>query len=575
MKVAKIAVMMDQKHARRFWSYGLNIFEAYIAEILAHEGIPYEWIADAEELGDARYDVVIVASVEETEHTASLIWKFAEAGGIVISYAGLNHLKKKLGCTERKLDGEGYASVPDPAFPEAGDLRYLQARPWLPATEEASRAVQTGELHKDRPGGERLGAALLQFGVGRGCIDRWAVNIPYTVVGFQQGTSPAFGDGIPAPDRTADIDDGVIKAEDQCEMDWELDRAVTETGCSYFARPYADLWRRLAVGHLLRRVTDAGFTLPVVGYWPEGIRAVALISHDSDGNRDNDAEKMIEVLQECRVQSTWCVMEPGYGERIYKLVKDNGHELALHYNAFEPDNGLWGETEFRRQLDWIKRAADVTEVTSNKNHYTRFEGWGELFEWCEKTGVACDQTRGPSKQGNVGFLFGTCHPYFPIAWGTQQNRLYDVLEIGFLTQDIELAGLADFSIVQPFLDQVLSVEGVAHFLFHQQYTDDPSVVRALRNVVALAKKQAFVFWTSGRINDWERARRTIKVDRIDETGKALLKGDEKAKGAVVWIPLANHDSTDSVDDQPTEMRFGVRCRKLVFNPELGEPLVCP
>lgn len=560
MRIAKVALLLDHNHGERYWGYGLNVFEAYIAEILSHAGMPFEWLYEINELDNSRFDVAIVALVEETADTAELLWRFADNGGIVISYAGLNHLQTKLGCCEQPSVARGYAILPDMdgnGRSDAAPLRFLHARPWLVAVTETGRdAAQLGALYRERPDGEPAGAALLKFNVGRGCIDRWSINIPYTVVGLQQGTKPVLEDGVPAPDFSANLNEGTLKADDQSEMDWEWDRVRTESGMPYFAHPYADLWREAAIAHLLQRVVEAGLTLPFVGYWPEGVDAVALISHDSDGNEDDQAEAMLKTLRSCGVQSTWCMLEPGYSADLYAAIKAEGHELAFHYNALELDTGFWDEQEFNRQLNGLKRAADLAEVVSNKNHYTRFEGWGQLFEWCERAGVSCDQTRGPSKRGNVGFLFGTCHPYFPIAWGSDRNRLYNVLEIGFLTQDIELPGLADSSIVKPFLERVRRVEGVAHFLFHQQYAKDAAVAGALRNVVHEARRQGFVFWTSKQINDWERARRTLKMTGMDDNGDILLTGDAAAGDAVVWIPV---DSRKTGEAAETCVRFGVPC----------------
>jgi hypothetical protein len=309
---------------------------------------------------------------------------------------------------------------------------------------------------------------------------------------------------------------------------------------------------------------EKDLTLPFIGYWPDGISHVATISLDSDLNLDESAETTLDVLKECDIASTWCIIEPGYSPHIYPRVRKEGHELAFHYNAVDHDQGKWEEAEFRRQLNWLKNVIGLEEITSNKNHYTRFEGWGEQFRWCERYGISSDQTRGPSKKGNIGFLFGTCHPYFPIAWSDEQNRMYDVLEIGFLTQDLDHSNLADSSVVEPFLEQVKRVEGVAHFLFHQLHIhNQDSVQSALRKVIQEAKQRGFVFWTGKQINDWERARRKIRIEGFDGNGNILIQSKTDLNGVVVWVPLSNTDKAKATCS--IEKRFGVWCEKRVVS----------
>src|SRR5690606_6055470 len=102
-------------------------------------------------------------------------------------------------------------------------LRYLDAVPWQCATESEDLAP-IGQLMKHQPNGEFAGPALLRFKVGAGRIDRWSVNIPKTIVGLQQGLSPVLEDGAPAPDGTGPFNDGILKAEDVLELDWQWDR---------------------------------------------------------------------------------------------------------------------------------------------------------------------------------------------------------------------------------------------------------------------------------------------------------------------------------------------------------------
>lgn len=558
MKLARLGLLLEQAASERRWSYGLNAFEHYLTEILSHAGFTYQVIDAVEGMTNKQFDVVIAGLHTEDEKTVQALCMFAERGGTVISYAGLNSAAKKLGYRRESELGAGYAEQLDPTAPTEAPLRYLRAVPWTKqATDELAEVVETGRLHKDHPAGPQAGAVLHSFKVGFGRIERWAVDIPGTVVRMQQGSAPVLEDGVPAPDGTSPVDDGLLKADDKIELDYEHDRVTSETGAVYFAHPYADLWREALVSHLLRCVLDAGLTFPFVDVYPDGVEHVAMISHDSDWSSDEAGAYVLDELKALGIHSTWCLVEPGYGVHIHERIKEEGHEVALHYNALAKDGGVWSFDAFVSQSRWANEVAGDRPVTSNKNHYTRFEGWGELFAWCEACGIASDQTRGPSKKGNVGFLFGTCHPYQPMAWAHERNRLYDVFEIGFLTQDIP--SWTDESVIEPFLEQVARVNGVAHFLFHQvRIHSESGVVEALRKVVRQAKERGYTFWTGEQIHAWERARRQIRLYGIYPDGKPATAYPAGARGARVCVPV--DQGQPATEQESFVMRYGVPCK---------------
>jgi hypothetical protein len=568
VRMASVGVLIEHEAAERRWKRGVNVFQVYIEEILAHAGIPYERVGSLKEVQDRKFDLLICALAGETKESGAAVRHYAEGGGTVIAYGGLNGLAGEFGYCRTGKTGAGYASFP--AEWQVGShvkVRYLDADLWAAAGSRPLPAQAIGRICGERPDGADRGPLIQRFSLGKGYLDRWSVDVPDTIVRMQQGAVPVVEDGVPAPDGSAAVNDGILKADDAVAMSWSLDRRHTETGKPYFACPYADYWREALVAHLIRCALERGLTLPFVGYWPDGVDHVAMISHDSDHNQDAHALAALSLLEECGVHSTWCMLEPGYSKEIYEQVNAAGHELAFHYNALEAQGGEWSEPAFVRQIEWLKRATGLSVVTSNKNHYTRFEGWDELFDWCEKHGIASDQTRGPSKKGNVGFLFGTCHPYFPIAWADRRNRFFDVLEIGFLTQDLNLPHLSDAGIIRPLLERAAEVGGVAHFLFHQTHIhSSPSVRDAFRQVVAEARRLGFPFWTGRQVNDWVRARRKVRIVDVRADGAPVLNAAPSVPGLVVWVPVP--ENTPSDGSGRMERKFGVPCRKTVVSPAL-------
>ncbi len=566
-RIARIGVLLDREASNARWAQGENVFERFVGEVLEHAGIPFQWLHSAEELDSYEPDAVLIALEPSESHGQELLWNYVMKGGLLISFAGLNGFANRLGCNAMNNTGSGYALLPE-SLGDPRPLRYLQASPWncdkCPTSEISGDLELLGILRAVAPDGLTLGAAMQRFTIGNGAIHRWSADLPATWVGLQQGTKPVTQDGIPAPDGTGALNDNLLKADDGFELDWVIDRVQTETGFSYFPHPYSDLWKEAVIGHLLKETAKRSLSLPFVGYWPDGIDQVAMISHDSDRNEDVSALTTFAVLKECGLQTTWCMLEPGYNPSIYEQAIADGHELAFHYNGMEDQKGGWGEQEFVRQFDWLKQATGIEQFTSNKNHYTRFEGWGEIFQWCERYGIQADQTRGPSKKGNIGYLFGTCHPFFPIAFSDEHNRMYDVLEIGFLTQDLDHNLLADSSVIIPFLEQAKRVQGVAHFLFHQFHIhNQPKVTDALRKVTRIAREYGFTFMTCKQINDWERLRRTIRITGLNAQHQVELACDSIVDGreqeVIVWIPVLENEGSHIPDH--TEIKFGVPCRK--------------
>ncbi|TMV44685.1 hypothetical protein FE783_31495 [Paenibacillus mesophilus] len=123
MNMAKVGVVFDKKEAERRRARGVNVFAAYIGEVLNHAGIPFEWLDGTERLTEARLDVAIVAFAPELPATTKHVWEYASRGGTTIAYGRLHNMASKLGCVRAAPFETGYASLPA-EWGDMGELRF-------------------------------------------------------------------------------------------------------------------------------------------------------------------------------------------------------------------------------------------------------------------------------------------------------------------------------------------------------------------------------------------------------------------------------------------------------------------
>ena len=131
---------------------------------------------------------------------------------------------------------------------------------------------------------------------------------------------------------------------------------------------------------------------------------------------------MLEQVNRCNVKTTWCTLYPGgYPREFYRTLQDQGFEIALHYDALTGDPlTSWSKDNLILQHRWLLEEAGLKHITSNKNHYTRWENRLDFYRWCEELGIHSDQTRGPSKKGTIGFPLGGPSRISPST--TKENR---------------------------------------------------------------------------------------------------------------------------------------------------------
>jgi hypothetical protein len=510
------------------------MYPHYIFEILAHAGVFHTRIA-AGEL-DARLDEVRVLVTMGEGKAPEKLRDWVNGGGMWISVGGLCGMEELLG-VKRQVNsfanwgggvrslGEGYLVPHQPSVMLDHVNRPLHFFGGVAVQSAGAMILATMNDAHGRATGQPV---VLEHRVGKGKAVLIAVDVTGTVVYIQQGHG-VTRDGVPSPDGTSPVNDGVLKSDDGAVLDWILDREPVPgaEGLSMFAQPVADLWREILLRGIFHLANEAKVNLPVLWYWPRKLPAVGHLSHDTDGNDPSLAQKLLDTLAAGEVTSTWCVILPGYDGGLMAKIKSAGHEYATHYDAMSP--GLpFSEAQFDRQFKELKQIFGGEQPVTNKNHYLRWEGDTQLWEWCHKQGIQLDQSKGASKTGEAGFNFGTCHTYFPVRF---DGSTIDVLELATPTQDLFV--FAPEAIFEPLLAQAKRFHGVLHLLFHPAHFNKPQVPAAMSMAIRRGKEEGLEWWTGRQINAWERARRGVKLLSLDKSSVTLDSQNELQDATVL------------------------------------------
>ncbi|GAB3422937.1 hypothetical protein GCM10027569_55070 [Flindersiella endophytica] len=543
-------MVLEEQAASAAHARAADAWWLYATEVLDHLRLPYRKLAavDATTELDGVGVLVFARAPELTEPARTRVEEFVAAGGAVVVAGGPGSLGDLLG-----------AAAGEPV--DHGHVTFTQAAAWTHVPGVALHAVGGARLTTSDDATDVLATwddgspAITARRSGDGIALLFGADVWQSIVRIQQGYS-VTEDGKPALDGTAPIDDDILKCEDGMALSFEADRALppgepelTEpfehvypppSAVPMFDQPHADWWRSLFVQGLWWAAEQVGVALPWLHYWPSGVDAVAHMSHDSDGNVTEHGQAALDTFAEAEVNVTWCQVFPGgYDPEIYRAITAAGHEHALHYNAMhDADIAQWGWPQIRAQYAWAQAVTGVERIVSNKNHYTRWENWTEFYHWCERLGIEIDESRGPSKQGSVGFTFGTAHVSFPIAEASEHNRYLNVLNLPLHTQDLAWAGHE--SIRDVILDGAIAQHGVAHFLFHGPHLHlRPPTRKACLALADEARRRGLPWWTAGQINSWERLRRGVSLSIVPGADGWVVRttSDRAVEGAALLLSL--------------------------------------
>jgi peptidoglycan/xylan/chitin deacetylase (PgdA/CDA1 family) len=552
-------------------------WQSYAEEVLDHWRLPHRTVSVGEVEPGAAALLLFPTPPRLSDADRDRVERVLRGGGSVVVVGGPGGLAELAGCRTAADRSTGVVvGAHSSLWP--GSLQRLRAFGGVALSVSDAEVVA-------RWGDGPIAIAVRRVGAGR--IAVIGLDLWQTIVRIQQGW-PVSRDGTPALDGSAPVDEGILKTDDGIALSYEEDRSLPAgrlpadtyehvqppRPVPVFDRPLADAWREILLRILVALSAERGHALPWLYYWPAGAPAVVHISNDSDGNRDADAAAILDVWDEGGIRGTFCYLYPGgLSPATVRRIRGEGHELALHHDALSGgDDRSWGRERLLLQADWLRRETGIDRIVSNKNHYLRWEGWDDFYLWCEEAGIEVDQSHGPTKQGNVGFPFGSCHLSFPLT-GSTDGRRSSVLSLPLLTQDLALTTPAGTREV--LLSGALEHHGVAHLLFHGVHIrTKPEVRRALRRTIRRGHELGLPFWTSEQLNDWERARRGVRLEATRTEGgwRVDVESEGELWGAALLLPAAGVNPGARIDVSPDHAAASVVDRHGLRHVEIAADL---
>ena len=219
--VVTLPVSTDVNPRARAWGY--------ITEILRRAGLFFESMSPdrLEELFHRPPCVVVLAGhLPLTARQRQALTTWVNRGGSLLGLGGTSGLDEVFGVKGEHPLAEGWLKVKAGDHPVTRGLRsslhVFGGYTFVPGSATALADAEIGN-HAAR------GSAILENRFGKGRALLLGPDLIFSIVHIQQGVS-VLQDGKPAPDGSAVVNEGMLKAEDGLVLDWQRDRVARRAG---------------------------------------------------------------------------------------------------------------------------------------------------------------------------------------------------------------------------------------------------------------------------------------------------------------------------------------------------------
>ncbi len=499
-----------------------DAWASYYREVLEHAGIPYSQIPKLLAAELAKYDVLLLCGVGEVlPQIREALEKWVEAGGALVCSGSAWGVEALLGLasgTKRLSRDRLKAEGPDRLWAEGmPHVTVFGASAHLPASAKIVAQFESGPVGiSRRNAGKGLGLFL-------------APHIGQAIALMQLGRSVEV-DAVGPTDGFAMLDDGVLRAEDGTALDFERDRSATEeAGVPVFLHSHADAVREIWIRAIVEAAEHTGKPLPILWHWPRNAPFGAMLTVDCEDRDPESLSRLLRVLSMFGCRAAWLVPQAGFTLDVVRSLRVREQELGLLYNV---DKGHpWSPEQFKSQHLSLSRVSATADLLSVRAVDGKWQRWTSFYEMAEQAGARISLSKGGRQPGTSGFLFGTCHPFFP---QRKDGSSHWVLEVPY---SVYLPGhVTPDAAAEALLAQTEARHGVYHIATTSGIEGALSM-NSLRKLLSLCKQRRGEFLRPDEAYAFERGRRSLKTFfRAGPDGGALiLASDQELSGLTVLL----------------------------------------
>ena len=487
-----------------------STYGTYYAEILRTEGFNAFQVADIGAVTStmlAAYDIVVLAKMTLTSSQVSMLGNWVTGGGNLIAMAPDAQLAGLLGLTAGGTPlAEGYLLVDTTSAPGNGIVGQTMqfhgsANRWT-----LNGATSIATLYSSSSTATSSPAVSLRY-AGSGRAAAFAYDLATSIVYTRHG-NPAWAaqerDAY-APIRSDDKFYGAKQGDVQ--KDW--------VDLSKVSIPQADEQQRL-LANLIVTMNDSRKPLPRFWYFPNGKKAVVIMTGDDHGNGGTagrfDQFKTLSPSN-CSVANWECVRGTSYIYSSTPLTDAqaaqytaDGFEVGLHVNTGCSDftaSSLQG-TYDQQVPEWLARFPSAGPPRTQRHHCIVWSDWSSGAQVQLSKGMRLDTSYyfwPPSWVADVpGMFTGSA---MPMRFTKPDGGLIDVYMAA--TQMTDESGQTYPKTVDTLLDRAVGAEGYygaytvnAHTDSAQSDVADAVVASARARGVPIISANQMLAWLDGR-----------------------------------------------------------------------------